>query len=239
MEQDTETEGTLMEPETAGTGRVHHFDEPRNMRPVIMAVVAIAIIGILSFFIVGRLGKQTAGTASSTVPQKPLLLGKTTAPASLYISNAIVNITAINLEWHYTGPSNVSGTVCGGAEFMTNANPYNYYENSFTWAGGSSAGGVVYPTEYQNTYAENSTLSFVLILNSGKYCTVTLNRVVLSTSGFSVASSVPPLPLTVAENSSEEVLLNIHTPSQYFMGPISINFYETGAAAAQNSTGAT
>ena len=201
-----------------------------NIVPVIAVVILIVIIAIVYFFYIKNIISPTSNTitqhTTTTALQSNSVKSSTTiAPNYTYYNT---NITAIDLQWYYSGPVNVSGNTCGGAYFETI--PSDLYYSSFTWYGGRSGGGVSPPPRSTYNSVENITLG--TLFTSGKGCIVTVTNVVVTTPGFNIVSFIPSIPSTIQSNSSEQIIFELKPPNHNFNGPISIDFYETGEKAS-------
>lgn len=211
-----------------------------NIVPIILVIVLIiALVAVYFLFIKGAYltGKSPAASnavSSHTTSQitSTILQGQgstTVGTNALAAQLATINITAINLEWYYTGPASIQNAVCGGADFKSE--PGNYYYSSFYWGGGHTGGGAAPPVEPAIGYNTTSNVSFGAVLYSGKHCSITVTAINTSTPGFNVTMRVPSTPFSIQQNSSAEVLFTVEFPQHNFKGPLSINFYETGKAA--------
>ena len=107
---------------------------------------------------------------------------------------AKVQITAFNIQYVYSGPTSKNGVTC--------------YYKSYTYIDGGDARIVNGSQKFYMTFQPSSS-----------QCPVQISSITIQTPGFSIASTVPSLPVTFPPYSQVQIIVGVTPPSTSFYGP--------------------
>lgn len=170
---------------------------------VYLIVFAIAVVLLILVFGGGAIfPKGSNASKTTTIPYSSPSGTASTAASTTTLLPAVVNYTAINIEYWYDGPSSIPTNITCT------------YSN--------------YTTIDSQSQILNGSASFVVVLNpSTSGCPLTWDAASAITPGFSVTSVVPSLPYTLPPNSTAQIQLTMKTPDYNFDGPLTIAIYQS------------
>ncbi len=157
----------------------------------VIIIIIIAIIVLVSFSIILHPGaKKPVAVSNSTLVNTTVIT--TSVPA-------VVTFYDVNLQWVYSGPSEINNTQCG---YTT----YSYIDGSSETLNGSQ-------------------LFYLMYQPSSGYCPMSITGITINTPGFALLSTTPALPMNLPPNSQEQLQLNLKAPPSNFYGPLTITIH--------------
>lgn len=115
---------------------------------------------------------------------------------------AVVQFYDINLQYDFSGAEIQNGVNCTYTS-------YAYIDGS------------------QNQIVNGSETFYLHYQISSTMCPMTITGIGINTTGFSLVSTVPTLPLTIPKNSQAQLQLQLKAPNVNFYGPLSVVIYYT------------
>ncbi len=186
-------------------------EEKRSRKVRIIAfgliIIVVAIIGIVVYYTaINSAGGRSTTTIMQNDSNHSSLVTVTASKSTTSISTIAqtLSISDLNVMYSYSGPSN---TTVNGKSVSC-----GYATRATTMPGFQASGG--------------SQITYLIPVDTGSYCGVTITSIKISTPGFEITSTNPKTPYYIPAQSSAEIGITIMLPQNFTYGPISLTISE-------------